>query len=896
MKKKKFTLITIGLLLLESFSPLAIATELQPKEMFQTYEEEKIEESEIVSEEFTEETSIEESIDIEKSEETSTTDTFEDNSTLETEEENIIEEEDEEKENRLVTNKNSGIIDDNQSSVAWRFEEDGTLFLSGGHLQGYDLRTTFRLSRLLDQKIVEKVNTIYIEDTIVLFNGMDELFSGFTNLSTIINFEYLDGTQTTSARYLFLNTSNLTHLDWSNRTITFAKMNSMFENSDIQSINFTNLSLPITTDMSRLFQGATSLSQLNLNGLNAPKITQIDYFISNTPNLRALDLESQTLYLPTMSLMFAGSLIESANLNNLQLPITTNLDSLFYNNHSLNQVTMNGVNGPKVTDTSSMFLSTSNLKTIDWSNHTIKLKNLRLMFSGSHLESVNFNNLSLPITTDISSLFSSSKNLIHITMDGFSAPNVTSGSGANEIFAYTTSLTHLDWSNHTINIKNADKFFFNSKLVSLNLTNFKMPITTSTKYFFGTVPSLTSLEIDGFSAPNSMNNWYWFTNIGFTTIDWSHHTLNIPSTRYMFQRAKMTNVTLDHIQLPIVKEFDLMFSNMNTIQTISMKDIYAPNLKTTTNMFKDSSNLTELDLSFSPEVELTHTSSMFNTLSNIETLDISTINIEKSLNVIDMFAGMTSLRSLTLGERTVLEPSVALPEAARAANGEILDGFTGKWQTIGTGTIEEPNGKWEGTSRQLITKSREKVKQTYVWGVPPKVIGAGEIELLHFPNSFDFGASNSSVKNDQIIETKSKEHIVVRELRGMTSETNAGNWKLSASAEQLTNKKKTESLDSSVTYLFKTTLKQYENEDDTLPPSNEIIFPPTSEQSDSVSLTKDIELPTDGFTVDIMKATNSPDGRYALELEKTQLKIPKEVKTDHTTYNGNITWILADTI
>lgn len=91
-------------------------------------------------------------------------------------------------------------------------------------------------------------------------------------------------------------------------------------------------------------------------------------------------------------------------------------------------------------------------------------------------------------------------------------------------------------------------------------------------------------------------------------------------------------------------------------------------------------------------------------------------------------------------------------------------------------------------------------------------------------------------------------------------------------------------------------LKQYENEDDTLPPSNDIIFPPTSEQSESVSLTKDIELPTDGFTVDIMKATNSPDGRYALELEKTQLKIPKEVKTDRTTYNGNITWILSDTI
>lgn len=36
MKKKNFTLITIGLLLLECFSPLAIATELHPKEIIKT--------------------------------------------------------------------------------------------------------------------------------------------------------------------------------------------------------------------------------------------------------------------------------------------------------------------------------------------------------------------------------------------------------------------------------------------------------------------------------------------------------------------------------------------------------------------------------------------------------------------------------------------------------------------------------------------------------------------------------------------------------------------------------------------------------------------------------------------------------------------------------------------
>lgn len=886
MKQKYFNLIIITLLIVESMTPLVFSQEIESVPMI---EETAVTENKTDSTTNIDNDEIINNIDNQQDIENSKPEVTEESGVKETEEMFS----NDKTENRTMDNQNSGVIDYNNSYLPWRLDDNGTLLFEQGYLNGLSTNTSFKLTEQLNKTIVQQVETISFEDTVTLTNGMDELFYGFPNLKEVNHFENLNGTNVTSARFMFTNTPNLTHIDWSNQIIYFNKMQSMFEGSSIQSANLTNLSLPVTTDLSRFFQSCPNLSDIKINGLNAPKATKVESFIANTPQLTILNLENQTINLTNMSEFFAHSNVQTANLNNLNLPITTNMQMLFYNNNSLNQVSMDGINGPKVTSTSNMFLSTTNLKSIDWSNHTIRLKSLKLMFSGSSVVTVDFSNLSLPITTDISSLFSSNKSLSYITMDNLNAPNVTNSA---EIFSFTTSLTNLDWSNHTIKIKNADNFFNYSRLVSLNLTNFNLPITISTKYFIGSVGSLTDFEIDGFSAPVSNNNWSWFITVGFTDLDWSHKTLNIPSTRYLFQRAKFRTINIDYIQLPLTKEADLMFANMTMIQSISMKHVYSPNLTSTTSFFKDSSGLKELEISFTPEVELNNTNNMFSTLSNIEILDISTINIEKSLNVIDMFSGMTSLRSLTLGERTVLEKSVSLPEAARDANGDVIDGFTGKWQTIGSGSIEEPNGKWSGTATELIAKSREKVKETYVWGIPLKVVGAGEIELLHFPSAFDFGISNSKTNNDQIIETSSKEHVVIRELRGMTSEANAGNWKLSVSAEQLTNKKQTETLDSSVSYLFKTTLKQYENEDDSLPPSNEVIFPPSSEQNDAISLAQDFELPTDGFAIDIMKATNAPDGRYALELEKTQLKIPKNVKTERTTYNGNVTWILADTI
>ena len=788
-----------------------------------------------------------------------------------------------------------GVISQHGSSLPWRMTDEQTIIFEEGFIINKGIDSIFRLSDYLEKENVAKIESITFEAPVTLINGMDELFGNFPNLKTINNFSYLNGEQVTTSRYVFSRTPNVTTIDWSNQTILWNKMDSFFTGSNVSDVNFTNLNLPITTDLSNLFANCINLSSIKLDGINVPKLKNIRFFISNTPNLTNLNLEHNKLYLPTMSYMFASSNFITANLNNLELPITIDMSSLFYNNAELNNVSMDNLMAQKVDNTSNMFNNTNNLKIIDWSNHTISIKSFRSMFSSSFVEEVNFDNLQLPQTTSIASLFSDNKNLHTVTMNGFNAPRIVS-EGAYDVFAYTTNLTHLDWSNHTVNINNADKFFNNSKLISINLNHFNMPITTTTKYFFGSIPSLTHLDIDGFNAPKSKNNYYWFTNVGIQNIDWGGQTLNIPSTKYLFQRSKFQYIKLDNINLPITTELDLMFQQLKDTPNVSMKNLYAPNLKTTNSMFKDAAGIQELTISFEPAVSITNSNYMFSGLDKVEVLDLSTINLGKSLNVIGMFQGMASLKSLTLGDETILENSVSLPEAARDNKGNVIEGYTGNWQTIGTGTIDEPNGKWAGTSSQLIAKSKEGIKETYVWGVPSKVPGAGDIELIHFPSTFDFGVSHSMIKSDQLIDTKQKDHLVIRELRGMTSETNAGNWKLSASASPLSDNKQTEQLDSSVSYLFKTTLKQYENEDDTLPPSSEMIFPPSSEQSESVSFSKEVTVPTDEFTVDIMSASNAPDGRYALELEKTQLRIPKEVKTKQTSYNGNITWILADTI
>ena len=75
-----------------------------------------------------------------------------------------------------------------------------------------------------------------------------------------------------------------------------------------------------------------------------------------------------------------------------------------------------------------------------------------------------------------------------------------------------------------------------------------------------------------------------------------------------------------------------------------------------------------------------------------------------------MFAGMTSLRELTLGRQFEFGNVAGLPAV------RLTPVFTGRWQNVGSGTIENPQGSFVFTSAQLMSGfNGETMADTWVW-------------------------------------------------------------------------------------------------------------------------------------------------------------------------------------
>ena len=74
-----------------------------------------------------------------------------------------------------------------------------------------------------------------------------------------------------------------------------------------------------------------------------------------------------------------------------------------------------------------------------------------------------------------------------------------------------------------------------------------------------------------------------------------------------------------------------------------------------------------------------------------------------------MFTGMTALRMLTLGSEFSFIGSPGLPGVSQVD-------FTGRWQNIGSGTVDNPIGEFIFTSTQLINQfDGSTMADTFVW-------------------------------------------------------------------------------------------------------------------------------------------------------------------------------------
>ena len=178
-------------------------------------------------------------------------------------------------------------------------------------------------------------------------------------------------------------------------------------------------------------------------------------------------------------------------------------------------------------------------------------------------------------------------------------------------------------------------------------------------------------------------------------------------------RAMITKIVFEDIVIAN-EDSSVLFNDLYLVTSIEGFDLFdTSNVTNMSYMFYQMRALTELDLSSFDTSNVTNMAHMFMYMSNLERLNLANFNTQKVTSMVSMFDRARNLKELTLGEafRFNNVQNVRLPSISTSAN----PNYTGYWQNVGDGRINNPLGDVVFTSEELLTQYSGTMADTYVW-------------------------------------------------------------------------------------------------------------------------------------------------------------------------------------
>ncbi|EAC4616760.1 BspA family leucine-rich repeat surface protein [Listeria monocytogenes] len=181
----------------------------------------------------------------------------------------------------------------------------------------------------------------------------------------------------------------------------------------------------------------------------------------------------------------------------------------------------------------------------------------------------------------------------------------------------------------------------------------------------------------------------------------------------MFQVSRVPNLDLSNFDTSNVKDMGWMFNGSHTTRSIDVSSFDTSKVTNMNSMFRDTNGLiSSLDLSNFDTSNVTDMRYMFRG-STASTIDMSSFNTSKVINMSDMFYlyALTQPQNIILGSQfQFLSISVNLYNPPTSTD------YTGKWQNVGSGTVDKPKGSFVGTATELMsTYDGSTMADTYVW-------------------------------------------------------------------------------------------------------------------------------------------------------------------------------------
>ena len=218
--------------------------------------------------------------------------------------------------------------------------------------------------------------------------------------------------------------------------------------SSLKEIDLGSFDTSKVTHMTRMFSDCTSLTSLDLSSFDTSKVTNMYFMFCNCSSLTSLNLSNfDTSEVTIMGYMFEGCKnLTSVDLSNFDTSNATDMSYMFSSCLNLASLNLSGFDTSKVTDMASMFEGCGSLTSLNVSSfNTNKVTNMGSMFSDcSSLTSLNLSNFDTSEVTTMGCMFQNCSSLTSLNISSFNTSNVTN---MGSMFKDCSSLTSLDLSN-----------------------------------------------------------------------------------------------------------------------------------------------------------------------------------------------------------------------------------------------------------------------------------------------------------------------------------------------------------------------------------------------------------------------------------------------------------------
>lgn len=271
-----------------------------------------------------------------------------------------------------------------------------------------------------------------------------------------------------------------------------------------------------------------------------------------------------------------------------------------------------------------------------------------------------------------------------------------------------------------------------------------------------------------FDAPVTSHtnlDWLFYKLSNVTEIEGLYllDTSGATRTRYMF--AKMTalkSLDISHFNTSNVWLMDGMFEETG-VEVLDLSTLDTRNVTQMQALVAWSPNLKKINVSSFDINSVTLMWSTFAYCPVLEEIDLGSMDFTNESLVGGDILYRSPIKKITVSKSARLNEKVSLNTPPTNET------YTGKWQTVGSGTDQFPKGDWSGTTEELYERTQKGIADTYVW--QPVLAQAEDVTIKYVDEDnkpiADDVVKTGSIGEDYTSEQKEIPGYTFKEVQGI---------------------------------------------------------------------------------------------------------------------------------